>query len=100
MVVSALGSWKFLIIQSCFMILWGTLNLTAFVNHWDPYPFILLNLALSTQAAYAAPLILMSGRRSEDKQKKMLSDDLKTDIKSGKEIVEILNIVKELKNKQ
>ena len=59
-VASTMGSWRFIIIQSIILLVWIALNVTAFIQQWDPYPFILLNLALSFQAAYAAPFIMMS----------------------------------------
>lgn len=59
-----MGSWWFLGIQSGFIAIWMALNLAAWVHHWDPYPWILLNLLFSTQAAYAAPVILMSQNRA------------------------------------
>src|SRR6188508_2684711 len=52
----AIGSWRFLIVQSSMLAVWIALNITAYAYHWDPYPFILLNLAMSFQAAYAAPI--------------------------------------------
>jgi len=58
-----MGSWPFIIIQSVLLAAWIGLNVTAYVQNWDPYPFILLNLALSFQAAYAAPFIMMSQNR-------------------------------------
>ena len=65
-VAATMGSWRFIIIQSSILLMWIGLNVTAYVNHWDPYPFILLNLALSFQAAYAAPFIMMSQNRQQD----------------------------------
>ncbi|MCQ8242147.1 DUF1003 domain-containing protein [Rhizosaccharibacter radicis] len=62
-VAAAMGSWPFIIIQTSVLVVWMMMNVTAFVRHWDPYPFILLNLALSFQAAYAAPFIMMSQNR-------------------------------------
>ena len=59
-VAATMGSWTFIIIQSFLLMFWIALNVTAYVQQWDPYPFILLNLALSFQAAYAAPFIMMS----------------------------------------
>ena len=59
----ALGSWPFIIIQSIILSMWVAINITAFIARWDPYPFILLNLVLSFQAAYSAPLIMMSQNR-------------------------------------
>src|SRR5579859_4967413 len=62
-VAATMGSWNFIIIQSILLAVWIVLNITAYVQQWDPYPFILLNLALSFQAAYAAPVIMMSQNR-------------------------------------
>lgn len=62
-VAAIMGSWPFILVQSTILALWITLNVVGFVKHWDPYPFILLNLALSFQAAYAAPFIMMSQNR-------------------------------------
>jgi len=61
-VTSFLGSWKFIVIQTVVVLIWLAGNIVLFF-HFDPYPFILLNLAFSTQAAYAAPLILLAGNR-------------------------------------
>jgi uncharacterized membrane protein len=65
-VTAVFGSWKFIIVQTMIVMVWIGLNLFAAVHHWDPYPFILLNLVFSTQAAYAAPLILLSQNRQAD----------------------------------
>ena len=62
-VAAVMGSWPFIIVQTGILIIWMVLNVTAYARHWDPYPFILLNLALSFQAAYAAPFIMMSQNR-------------------------------------
>jgi uncharacterized membrane protein len=62
-VAATMGSWPFIIIQTAILAVWIVLNVTAYVQQWDPYPFILLNLALSFQAAYAAPFIMMSQNR-------------------------------------
>ncbi|MGC4192502.1 MAG: DUF1003 domain-containing protein [Thermomicrobiales bacterium] len=58
-----MGSWRFIIIQTAILISWIALNVIGWTHHWDPYPFILLNLALSFQAAYSAPIIMMSQNR-------------------------------------
>jgi Protein of unknown function (DUF1003) len=60
------GSWRFIVVQTITVVAWIAVNLVAFVQRWDPYPFILLNLLFSTQAAYAAPLILLSQNRQAD----------------------------------
>ena len=64
-----LGTGKYLFGQTLFVIVWIALNIFAGVHHWDPYPFILLNLAFSTQAAYAAPLILLAQNRQDERDR-------------------------------
>jgi uncharacterized membrane protein len=63
------GTPQYIVGQSVVVVLWIALNSVAIVRHWDPYPFILLNLAFSTQAAYAAPLILLAQTRQADRDK-------------------------------
>ena len=70
-VTAFMGSWKFIVIQTVIVLIWLSLNigfLTGFIP-FDPYPFILLNLAFSTQAAYAAPLILLAGNRTSQQDR-------------------------------
>lgn len=69
LVADTMGSWRFIIVQSTLLAMWITLNITAWVQRWDPYPFILLNLMLSFQAAYAAPFIMMSQNRQASKDR-------------------------------
>ena len=64
-----LGTGRFLVGQTVLVIGWIVLNTIGIVNHWDPYPFILLNLAFSTQAAYAAPLILLAQNRQDERDR-------------------------------
>src|SRR5450755_3088834 len=64
-----LGTGRYLAFQTVLVIFWIALNVTAVIGSWDPYPFILLNLAFSTQAAYAAPLILLAQNRQADREK-------------------------------
>lgn len=70
-----LGTGRYLAIQTVFVIVWILLNLFALKLRWDPYPFILLNLAFSTQAAYAAPLILLAQNRQENRDRVSLEED-------------------------
>ena len=63
------GTPQYIVGQTIVVIIWITLNAIAIVHHWDPYPFILLNLAFSTQAAYAAPLILLAETRQAERDK-------------------------------
>ena len=70
-----LGTGRFLAGQTVLVIAWIVLNIVGFVHHWDPYPFILLNLAFSTQAAYAAPLILLAQNRQDDRDRAIIERD-------------------------
>jgi uncharacterized membrane protein len=85
-VAATMGSWTFIIIQSVILLVWIVLNVTAYVQQWDPYPFILLNLALSFQAAYAAPFIMMSQNRQQDIDRKAAENDFQVNIKAELEI--------------
>lgn len=67
------GSWKFIIGQSLFIVVWIILNTVAWIGHWDPYPWILLNLCMSTQAMYTGPIVLLSTNRQAAKDR--LRDD-------------------------
>jgi uncharacterized membrane protein len=64
-----LGTGKYLFGQTVLVIGWIILNTIGILHHWDPYPFILLNLAFSTQAAYAAPLILLAQNRQDERDR-------------------------------
>jgi len=63
------GSWPFIIVQTIILAAWAALNVMGWVRHWDPYPFILMNLVLSLQAAYTAPLIMMSQNRQTERDR-------------------------------
>jgi uncharacterized membrane protein len=69
---------------------WIAINAIAFIRHWDPYPFILLNLALSFQAAYAAPIIMMSQNRQADKDRLMAEHDYQINTKAEQEVKSIM----------
>ena len=69
------GTGRYLLIQTILVLVWIALNLGAIEWRWDPYPFILLNLAFSTQAAYAAPLILLAQNRQENRDRVALNED-------------------------
>lgn len=85
-VASGMGSWRFIIIQTLIVAAWMILNFVAYVYHWDPYPFILLNLLFSTQAAYAAPIIMMSQNRQNERDRAQAQADYETNIEAKKEI--------------
>jgi uncharacterized membrane protein len=69
------GTGRYLLIQSILVVAWILVNVFAVALRWDPYPFILLNLAFSTQAAYAAPLILLAQNRQENRDRVALEED-------------------------
>lgn len=85
-VANGMGSWKFIITQTVFIIIWMVLNIIGFINHWDAYPFILLNLLFSTQAAYAAPIIMMSQNRQSERDRVQAQEDYQTNLDAKKEI--------------
>lgn len=85
-VAAVMGSWRFIIAQSCFLAVWVILNVVAVVRHWDPYPFILLNLILSFQAAYAAPIIMMSQNRQAAIDRQEAKHDYEINMKAELEI--------------
>jgi uncharacterized membrane protein len=86
LVAGGMGSWRFIIVQSVLLSVWVVLNLAAWIKAWDPYPFILLNLALSFQAAYAAPIIMMAQNRQQDIDRKAAENDYKINVKAELEI--------------
>ena len=85
-VAKGMGSWRFIIIQTILVILWMGLNLVGYFFHWDVYPFILLNLVFSTQAAYAAPIIMMAQNRQNDRDRMQAQADYQTNIDAKLEI--------------
>jgi uncharacterized membrane protein len=97
-VAEVMGSWRFIIIQSTVLALWIALNVTAWVRQWDPYPFILLNLMLSFQAAYAAPIIMMSQNRQAEKDRMQSKNDYEVDMKAEMEIMQLHEKFNELRD--
>jgi len=85
-VTGTVGSWRFILIQSVILLLWIAANIVGWIAHWDPYPFILLNLALSFQAAYTAPFILMSQNREQEIDRLAAHEDYRINIKAELEI--------------
>lgn len=85
-VANGMGSWSFIIWQTIIVLIWMTLNVVGLMRHWDPYPFILLNLIFSTQAAYAAPIIMMSQNRQSERDRIQAQEDYITNIEAKKEI--------------
>ena len=85
-VAKEMGSWRFIIIQTVLVVVWMGLNVIGFIRHWDAYPFILLNLLFSTQAAYAAPIIMMAQNRQNDRDRAQANADYQTNIEAKEEI--------------
>ena len=88
-VATGMGSWRFIIIQTAIVIAWMGLNIVAYVDHWDPYPYILLNLLFSTQAAYAAPIIMMAQNRQGERDRAQADEDFRTNVEAKKEIEQL-----------
>ncbi len=85
-VAAQVGSWRFILVQSTLLVLWIAINSVAWIKGWDPYPFILLNLVLSFQAAYTAPIIMMSQNRLAAVDRQHAEDDYHINIKAELEI--------------
>jgi uncharacterized membrane protein len=99
-VAETVGSWRFIMIQSVVLAIWIALNLVAAINHWDPYPFILLNLVLSFQAAYAAPIIMMSQNRQSEIDRRHAEHDYRINVKAELEIELLHNKIDALREQE
>ena len=86
LVAATVGSWRFILIQSGLLVAWLVANAASGSNAWDPFPFILLNLMLSFQAAYTAPIIMMSQNRQADVDRIRSIADYQVNIRSEAEI--------------
>jgi uncharacterized membrane protein len=95
-VANGMGSWSFIITQSIIVGIWMILNIIGYLQHWDPYPFILLNLLFSTQAAYAAPIIMMSQNRQSERDRVQAMEDYKTNCDAKMEIEELQRRLNEI----
>lgn len=95
-VADTIGSWPFIIIQSIILTVWIILNITAWIKDWDPYPFILLNLMLSFQAAYSGPVIMMSQNRQSAKDRLAAEIDHQVNTKAELEINNLMRRLDEL----
>ncbi len=90
-VAAGMGSWRFIIIQSVTLAAWIVVNTIQLVfRPFDPYPYILLNLALSFQAAFAAPFIMISQNRQAEKDRLTAQNDYQTDVKGEEEIKHVM----------
>lgn len=89
-VANFVGSWKFVISQSAILCIWMILNILSFTYHYDPYPFIAMNLLLSAQAAYATPLIMMSQNRQSSRDRLAAEEDYNINRKGEHEIEQMI----------
>lgn len=92
-IASGIGSWTFLMIQSAAVIAWLILNIYGFVHRWDPFPFILLNLLFSVQAAYTGPVLLLAGNRQAQKDRLTLEHAAYEADKADDQNVQILKAI-------
>jgi uncharacterized membrane protein len=99
-VAKTVGSWKFVIIQSTIIFVWIAYNAIAGADSWDPYPFILLNLMLSFQAAYTAPAIMMSQNRLSEIDRQQAGNDFEVNVKAELEIELLHQKIDLLKEKE
>ncbi len=90
-VAKIMGSCRFIVIQSLLMALWVALNIAGWIRGWDPYPFVFLNLVLSLQAAYTAPIILMSQNRQAERDRIEAHNDYLINEKAEEEVRAILD---------
>ena len=91
------GSWGFIFCLSSILIVWMILNITGFILHWDPYPFILLNLFLSCLATYQAPIILMSQNRAAERDRIVAKYDYQVNRKAEREIENMQQDLEQIK---
>lgn len=94
-IAAGIGSWTFLIVQTVAVAIWVTVNLVGLVERWDPFPFILLNLLFSVQAAYTGPVLLLAGNRAAQKDRLTLEHAAAEADATDQRTTEIL---KEIKN--
>lgn len=93
----AMGSWSFIIVFAIIIGLWIALNIYGWVQQWDPYPFILLNLALSTISAFQAPIIMMSQNRQADRDRIAAKYDYAVNRKTEREVANMQKDLDEIK---
>jgi uncharacterized membrane protein len=97
---NTIGSWPFIVSQTILIIIWITINLVVLIRHWDPYPFVLLNLLFSVQAAYAAPIIMMSQNRQNERDRHQATEDYETNVSAKEEIEEVQRILSRIENEK
>ena len=93
------GSWTFILASAIFIISWVSINVYGWINSWDPYPFILLNLFLSVLAAIQGPIILMSHHRENQKDRIRAEYDYSVNRKAEREIEKLRTEIEKLRKK-
>ncbi|MFN8592218.1 MAG: DUF1003 domain-containing protein [Thermomicrobiales bacterium] len=93
---AVIGSWRFILTLFAALVLWMIVNTVAWIAHWDPYPFIFLNLVLSFQGAFAAPVILMSQNRQEERDREAERQDHLVNLRAEREITTMLERIEAL----
>jgi uncharacterized membrane protein len=99
-VAANMGSWRFIIIQSAILVVWIILNVTAYIQQWDPYPFILLNLVMSLLASIQAPIIMMSQNRAGARDRLQAENDFKVNLKAEIEVRALTEKIDQLLHNQ
>ncbi len=97
---SFVGSWTFVVIQTIIIIVWITLNVLGYVLKWDAYPFVLLNLVFSLQAAYTAPIIMMAQNRQADRDRYQALEDFETNTRAEQEILKLQKELSRIENEK
>ena len=92
------GSWSFILLFFAILIMWMTVNSLVLIRHWDPYPFILLNLVLSCLAAIQAPIILMSQNRQADRDRIQADLDYEVNVRAENEVNDMQRDLDEIKH--
>ncbi len=91
-----IGSWRFILVYFALLMVWMGVNTVAWIRHWDPYPFIFLNLILSFQGAFAAPIILMSQNRQEERDRLAERYDHAINLRAEREVAALQTRMEEL----
>lgn len=99
-VTIAIGSWTYIVVQSVTILIWIALNVVGYLRHWDPYPFILLNLLFSVLSAYAAPIIMMAQNRQADRDRCQANEDYRINVEAKQKIEELQSALARIEKDQ
>lgn len=98
-IASVIGSWSFILLQTLLIGIWVGVNIYGFIQQWDPYPFVFLNLMLGVLASYYSPIIMMSQNRQTERDRTQAEEDFKTTLEVKKEIESIQTTLARLENR-